>query len=109
MRSNKYLRQQIMHDRVMRKIRRNGLRVDTPELREHLEWTGTQVAGLNHEYVEIWRSLLSGNDLDRIDMMVSGDGDIEGEMRNLSPLPMLLSPDERMSVLQDAVAVEQSL
>ncbi|MFD6857073.1 hypothetical protein ACFWCF_06980 [Rhodococcus sp. NPDC060090] len=97
----KTLRQQLLQAAVLDKIIREGISVDTEPVRRNLETTRRQVgrSPLMDRYLDRWEKTLRDNDIDGIRVIVESDDDTSREMRNLSPLSVLLSDDERHRVI----------
>lgn len=99
----KVIRQKLMQTAVLDKIEREHLSVDTDRVRQSLDRIREQVRGKSLlEHVGRWEQLLRTGDLDMIRRIVLSDDEVGREMRNLSPLTVLLTESERLDVL-DAV------
>nr|WP_254072954.1 hypothetical protein [Rhodococcus rhodochrous] len=96
----KVIRQRLMQTAVLDKIEREHLLVDTDQVRRNLDRIREQVRGKSLlEHVERWDQLLRSGDLDLIRHVVLSDDEVGREMRNLSPLTVLLTESERLEVL----------
>ena len=96
----KVIRQKLMHTAVLDKIEREHLPVDTDRVRQNLDKIREQVRGTSMlEHVGRWEQLLRTGDLDMIRRIVLSDDEVGREMRNLSPLTVLLTESERRDVL----------
>jgi hypothetical protein len=96
----KVIRQKLMQTAVLDKIEREHLPVDTVEVRRHLDRIREQVHGRSMtEHVGRWDRLLRAGDIDTIRRVVLSDDEVGQEMRNLSPLTVLLTEPERLDVL----------
>jgi len=96
----KVIRQKLMHTAVLDKIEREHLQVDTDQVRRSLDRIREQVRGKSLlEHVGRWDRLLRTGDLDLIRTVVLSDDEVGCEMRNLSPLTVLLTENERLEVL----------
>ncbi|UPK66487.1 hypothetical protein MYP14_25000 (plasmid) [Rhodococcus pyridinivorans] len=98
----KVIRQELMQTAVLDKIERDHLPVDTDQVRQNLDRIREQVRGKSLlEHVERWEHLLRTGDLDLIRQVVLSDDEVGREMRNLSPLTVLLTESERLEVLDN--------
>jgi hypothetical protein len=97
----KVLRQQLMQSAVLHKIDREGLSIDTEPVHRSLETIRHHVgrSPLMDHYLERWDEIIRTQDLEAVRRIVESDDDTSREMRNLSPLSVLLSPDDRSRVL----------
>lgn len=99
----KTLRQQLVQSAVLDKIITTGLSVDTEPVRRSLHTIRRQVnrSPLMERYLDRWDTIVRTNNIDDIRRIVETDDDTSREMRNLSPLSVLLSDDERRRVLTE--------
>ncbi len=99
----KTLRQQLVQSAVLDKIMSSGISVDTEPVRRNLRTIRRQVgrSPLMDRYLDRWDRIVRDNDIDGIRTIVESDDDTSREMRNLSPLSVLLSDDERQRVLNE--------
>ncbi|WP_259444382.1 hypothetical protein [Rhodococcus sp. DMU2021] len=99
----KTVRQQLVQSAVLDKIITTGLSVDTEPVRRSLQTIRRQVnrSPLMERYLDRWDTIVRTNDIDDIRRIVETDDDTSREMRNLSPLSVLLSDDERRRVLTE--------
>ncbi|AYA28068.1 hypothetical protein C6369_025750 [Rhodococcus rhodochrous] len=99
----KTVRQQLVQSAVLDKIITTGLSVDTEPVRRSLQTIRRQVnrSPLMERYLDRWDMIVRTNDIDDIRRIVETDDDASREMRNLSPLSVLLSDDERRRVLTE--------
>ncbi|MGV9746381.1 hypothetical protein ACWDTG_15880 [Rhodococcus zopfii] len=96
----KVIRQKLMQTAVLNKIEREHLPVDTDQIHRNLDRIREQVRGKSMtEYVERWDQLLRTGDIATIRRVVLSDDEVGQEMRNLSPLTVLLTESERLDVL----------
>lgn len=96
----KVARQRLMQTAVLDKIERERLAVDTPAVRRSLDTIREQVRGqFMLDHVELWDRLLHSGDIDIIRRIVLADDERGREMRNLSPLTVLLTESERLATL----------
>ncbi|MBD8056446.1 hypothetical protein ICV35_22600 [Rhodococcus ruber] len=98
--TRKAVRQMLMQTAVLDKIEREQLPVDTSEVRQCLHTVREQVRGTSSlTYVQRWEKLLDTGDPGLIRRVVLADDESGREMRNLSPLGVLLTEAERLGVL----------
>lgn len=99
----KTVRQQLVQSAVLDKIITTGLSVDTEPVRRSLQTIRRKVnrSPLMERYLDRWDMIVRTNDIDDIRRIVETDDDTSREMRNLSPLSVLLSDDERRRVLTE--------
>ncbi|RQM31920.1 hypothetical protein TN91_23450 [Rhodococcus ruber] len=99
----KTLRQQLVQSAVLDKIVTSGISIDTEPVRRSLQTIRRQVgrSPLMDRYIDRWDRIVRDNDIDGIRKIVESDDDTSREMRNLSPLSVLLSEDERRRVLTE--------
>ncbi|WP_374112328.1 hypothetical protein [Rhodococcus sp. CH91] len=91
-----------MRTAVLDKIEREHLPVDTDQVRRSLDRIREQVCGKSLlEHVERWDHLLRTGDLDLIRHGALSDDEVGREIRNLSPLTVLMAESERLEVLDD--------
>ncbi|MGX7730896.1 hypothetical protein ACWPOB_16715 [Rhodococcus sp. 2H158] len=90
-----------MQTAALEKIQREHLRVGTEQIRANLRRIGYQVQGQTiRECVQQWDELVRGNDVDSIRRVVLGGDEVAAEMRNLSPLTIVLTEQESLQVLE---------
>lgn len=99
----KVTRQKLMQTAVLDKINREHLSVDTDEVHRSLQTIRRHVSRgpLMQRYLDRWERIIRDNDLDDIRRIVDADDETGNEMRNLSPLGVLLTEDERLQVIDD--------
>jgi hypothetical protein len=98
--TRKAFRQKLMATAVLEKIDREHLSVDTERVRASLHIIRAHVTGTTKtECLDRWEQIIGSNDLDAVRRIVVSDDEIDREMRNLSPLTVLLSEPERIQVL----------
>lgn len=99
--TRKAIRQKLMQGAVLEKIEREKLPINTVQVRESLRRIREQVTGKTMgECMDLWEQLIRTNDLDGIRGLVLSDDERSQEMRNLSPLTVLLNEKERLRVLR---------
>ena len=83
--------------------RPRGLRIDTDRIRQTLRVTREHVSRgpLMLSYLDRWEQIVDDNGIDAIRAIVAADDETAREMRNLSPLHVLLTENERMQVLDE--------
>ncbi|WP_137726459.1 hypothetical protein [Prescottella subtropica] len=99
--TRKALRQKLLQAAVLAKIDREGLRIDTDPIRGNLRTIRRHVSDepLMRSYLAWWERIVDGNDIEELRAVVARDDEAGAEMRNLSPLSMLLTEDERRQFL----------
>ena len=97
----KVVRQKLMQAAILAKIDREGLRIDTDRVRDRLRATRDVVSRAPSllEMLDRWERIVDGNDIAAARAVAVLDGETGNEMRNLSPLGVLLTEDERLRVL----------
>lgn len=99
--TRKAVRQKLMQTAVLEKIERNHLRMDTPAIRELLTLTRKRVQGTAMiDRVKRWERIVRTGDLESVRRIVESDDEDSLEMRNLSPLSVLLEENERRDVIR---------
>ncbi len=53
------------------------------------------------DFLDRWEQIVEDNDVETLRRVVESDDEAGNEMRNLSPLHVLLTEDERMKVLDE--------
>lgn len=97
----KVIRQRLMQTAVLDKIDREHLQVNTEQVRKNLDRTREKVRGpIMTKCLDRWDELLRIGDVDRIRRVILSDDELGLEMRNLSPLTVLLTESERLDVLR---------
>lgn len=91
------------HQVAVQRLRSN------PELwRQALEvldrWDASNPSSSGQRYREVWRRLLSGGDLDRLESTVCADNEHAATLRGVSPLGFLLGESERLRIRREAMA-----
>ncbi|WP_430332938.1 hypothetical protein [Rhodococcus sp. ACT016] len=99
----KVTRQKLMQMAVLNKIDREHLSVDTDKVRRNLDTIRQHVSRdpLMTSYMDRWEQIVRDNDIDGFRRIVDSGDETSNEMRNLSPLSILLDEDERLQVLDD--------
>lgn len=98
--TRKAVRQKLLQAAVLEKIDREHLCIDTEQVRARLQRTREHVTGASLiGCMDRWEHLVAANDIDGVRCIVHADDDHAREMRNLSPLGVLLSESERLAVL----------
>ncbi len=99
----KVVRQKLMQAAVLAKIDREGLRIDTDQVRERLRVTRAHVSRAPYltDMLDRWEEIVDGNDIDAARAVAALEGETGNEMRNLSPLGVLLTETERLRVLDE--------
>lgn len=108
METSRGIRQRLLAEAVLAKIRREGLRIDSDEVRTRLEVTWCHVSGpILHGCVARWQAIVEANDVASAVVVMSGEGEDANEMRSVSPLGVLLTESERREVIRRAIDVER--
>ncbi|NKR30072.1 hypothetical protein GS966_25715 [Rhodococcus hoagii] len=99
----KVTRQKLMQTAVLNKIDREHLSVDTDKVRRNLDTIRRHVSRgpLMTSYLNRWEQIVHDNDIDGFRRIVDSDDETGNELRNLSPLSVLLDEDERLQVLDE--------
>lgn len=99
----KTLRQKVWQSAVLDKIEREGLSIDTEPVRQSLNTINrhVRVGPLMDQYLSRWDEIIRTDDIDSVRRIAETDDDTSREMRNLSPLSVLLTDDERHRVLDE--------
>ncbi|ORJ97505.1 hypothetical protein A6F55_21320 [Prescottella equi] len=99
----KVTRQKLMQTAVLHKIEREHLSVDTDKVRRSLDSIRRHVSRgpLMTSYLDRWERIVRDNDIDEFRRIVDSDDETSNELRNLSPLSVLLDENERLQVLDD--------
>ncbi|MCJ0907052.1 hypothetical protein [Rhodococcus sp. ARC_M6] len=98
--TRKVVRQKLLQAAVLEKIEREHLSVNTDRVREKVQSIRSRVTGKSlHRCLDQWEHIVEDNDIEAIRAVVVSDDEHAREMRNLSPLSILLSEDERLQVL----------
>lgn len=99
--TRKVVRQKMLQTAILAKIDREGLRIDTERVRESLQAIRRNVSrgSLMLSYLAWWDRIVDGNDIEELRTVVARDDETGNDMRNLSPLWVLFSEDERQQFL----------
>lgn len=99
----KLARQKLMQTAILDKIERDHLRLDTEAVRRSLQTVREHVSASPYftTLLDRWEHIVVTNDIDALRQVVNSDNDTSSEMRNLSPLHVLLNEDERLAVLDE--------
>lgn len=99
----KVVRQKLLQAAVLAKIDREGLRIDTDRVRERLLVTRAHVSRSPYftAMLDRWDEIVDGNDIDAARAVAARGDETGDEMRNLSPLGVLLTETERLRVLDE--------
>jgi hypothetical protein len=97
---SKVVRKKLVHEAVLDKIDREHLSINTAEVRARLQTNREHVHGDTlRKCLERWERIIAGNDIDTVRKISASDTETDREMRNMSPLSVLLSESERLRVL----------
>lgn len=103
----KVARQKLMQIAVLNKIDREHLSLDTDPVRRSLQTVRENVSRSPYftEMLDRWDQIVRDNDVEALRRIVEADDETGNEMRNLSPLGVLLTEDERLQVLDELRAL----
>ena len=99
----KVARQKLMQTAVLNKIDREHLSLDTDPVRRSLRTVREHVSRSPYftTLLDRWEQIVRDNDVEAFRLIVAADDETGNEMRNLSPLGVLLTEDERLQVLDE--------
>lgn len=98
----KVVRKKLLHTAVVNKIEREHLNIDTEIVRCNLQQIRRHVTGASlNRCLDQWEQIVHDNDIDSIRKIATSDTETAREMRNLSPLSVLLSEPKRLHVIED--------
>ncbi|WP_420879214.1 hypothetical protein [Rhodococcus sp. (in: high G+C Gram-positive bacteria)] len=99
--SLKVFRQRLMHAMIVANIEREGLRIDTAAVRSLVDHDLDYFAGIPTQlaYVQVWARIVDTNDVAAVKTIAERDDETGNEMRNRSPLRVLLTESERLQVI----------
>ena len=98
--TRRVVRQKLLQAAVLDKIEREHLPVNTARVREKVQNIRRHVTGKSlHRCLDEWERIVDDNDIEAVRAVVESDDEHAREMRNLSPLSILLSETERLQVL----------
>lgn len=98
----KVIRKKFLHTAVLDKIEREHLSLDTDQVHNSLHRLRQHVTGASlTRCLDQWEHIVSSNDIDTVRKIADSDSETAREMRNLSPLSVLLSEPERLHVIDD--------
>ncbi|BCN66516.1 hypothetical protein RE9431_49710 (plasmid) [Prescottella equi] len=100
--TRKVFRQKMLQAAILAKIDREHLRIDTDRVRESLQTVRRNVSRdrLMLSYLVWWERIVDGNDIEELRAVVARDDETGNDMRNLSPLYVLFTEDERRQFLE---------
>ncbi|MGW4482021.1 hypothetical protein [Rhodococcus triatomae] len=96
-------RQKLMQAAILNKVEREHLPLNTDRVRRSLQTVRDHVSRSPYftDMLDRWEQIIDENDIEALRTIVESDDETGNEMRNLSPLHVLLTEDERMRVLHD--------
>ncbi|MCJ0906278.1 hypothetical protein [Rhodococcus sp. ARC_M6] len=98
--TRKVVRQKLLQAAVLDKIEREHLPVNTARVREKVQNIRRHVTGKSlYRCLDEWERIVDDNDIEAVRAVVESDDEHDREMRNLSPLSILLNETERLQVL----------
>ncbi|MCZ9634929.1 hypothetical protein [Rhodococcus sp. BH5] len=93
----KVVRKKLLHTAVLDKIEREHLDLDTDQVHHSLHRLRQHVTGASlTRCLDQWECIVRNNDIDAVREIEASDTETAREMRNLSPLSVLLSEPERL-------------
>lgn len=100
--TRKVFRQKMLQIAILAEIDRDGLRIDTDRVRESLLTVRRLVSrdSLMLSYLAWWERIVDGNEIEELRAVVARDDETGNDMRNLSPLYVLFTEDERQQFLE---------
>ncbi|PVX59699.1 hypothetical protein [Rhodococcus globerulus] len=97
---SKVVRKKLVHEAVLDKIDREHLSINTDKVRARLQTNREHVHGnMLRKCLDQWERIIADNDIDTVRKISVSDTETDREMRNMSPLSVLLSESERLRVL----------
>lgn len=99
----KLLRQKLMQSAILDKVERDHLALDTERVGRSLQVVREHVSASPYftDLLDRWEQIIDTNDVDGLRRVVESDDETSSEMRNLSPLHVLLTEDERQTVVDE--------
>lgn len=99
----KVTRQKLMQTAILNKVEREHLPLDTVRVRRSPQSVREHVSRSPYftDFLDRWERIVEDNDVETLRQIVESDDETGNEMRNLSPLYVLLTEDDRMKVLDD--------
>lgn len=98
----KVIRKKLLHTALLDKIERDHLDLDTDQVHHSLHRLRQRVTGASlTRCLDQWVHIVRNNDIDAVREIEASDTENAREMRNLSPLSVLLSEPERLHVIAD--------
>ncbi|MRH93326.1 hypothetical protein GFY24_38935 [Nocardia sp. SYP-A9097] len=98
--TRKDVRHKLMTERVLNKIEREHLPLNTPRVLSNLDSIRSQVTGPSMvKAITTWEQLLRSGDIHKVRRLTGMDTPDSQLLRSLSPLGILLSEQERRQVL----------
>lgn len=103
----KVARQKLMQAAVLNKIDREHLALDTDPIRRSLRTVREHVSRSPYftEMLDRWEQIVRDNEVEAFRRIVAADDETGNGMRNLSPLGVLLTEDERLQVIEELRAL----
>ena len=97
---DRYQRQMRMQQTAVDALRRTPSLLSDTRLRDRLDTIAGQTFGQPYERsVDLWKTLLRNGDVDEVSRVVLQDTEFGGYMRTVSPLGVLITPEQRRAVV----------
>ena len=97
---SKVVRKKLLHEAILDKIDREHLSINTDRVRARLQTDREHVHGnMLHTCLNRWERIIADNDIEAVRAISVSDTEADREMRNMSPLSVLLDESERLQVL----------
>lgn len=99
----KVVRQKLMQTTILNKVERDHLALNTERVRQSLQTVRDNVSRSPYlvQMLDRWEEIIQNNDVEALRRIVEADSETDREMRNLSPLHVLLTENERLQVIDD--------
>lgn len=102
---SKYQRQMRMQQTVVGVLRRDPSLLSDTRLLERLDTIADQTFGQPYgRCINQWKTLLRNGDVDEVSRVVLQDTEFGGYMRTVSPLGVLLTPEQRRAAVRAAAS-----
>lgn len=105
---NKYPRQMRMQQTAVGALRRDPSLISDTRIRDRLDTIAGQTFGQPYSRcIDLWKTLLRNGDVDEVSRVVLQDSEFGGYLRTVSPLGVLITPEQRRAVAQTTSHVAQ--
>lgn len=103
---NKYQRQMRMQQMAVDVLRRDPSLLSDTRLRDRLDAIAGQTFGQPYgRCIDLWETLLRNGDVGDVSRVVLQDTEFGGYMRTVSPLGVLITPEQRHAVVYGDIPV----